>query len=358
MDKVVYILGAGFPACLGLPVMSNFLEKSKDIYFSHKDEYRHFEPIFKMIRELAYIKNFINSDLTNIEEILSILEMGFFVGYSNKQLSAYKKFIKDVIQYYTPKIELDRNNRDIGNWHQYCFGNSRLINIYGYFIANLFQIKINKEREHKLPTGYFLNYIEFLNKKVEYGIITLNYDNFIEDTIDFINEFYNSNKEQKLFLSNDYYEIDVNSNKINYAKLHGSISSEIILPTWNKKDSNKIVDTWKLAYEMLKDANQIRIIGYSLPISDNYVRYLLSIALNNSTHLKKIDIITIDKDNQTKNRYEDLIIFKNFRFKNAPFENFLQKIYPPNLNTLQSKKTFIVLDSDILEENHENFFVT
>ena len=31
-EKVVYILGAGFSAQFGLPVMSNFLEKSKDMY--------------------------------------------------------------------------------------------------------------------------------------------------------------------------------------------------------------------------------------------------------------------------------------------------------------------------------------
>lgn len=32
VENVVYILGAGFPAQFGLPIMSNFLEKSKDMY--------------------------------------------------------------------------------------------------------------------------------------------------------------------------------------------------------------------------------------------------------------------------------------------------------------------------------------
>jgi hypothetical protein len=34
MKNVVYVLGAGFSAYAGLPVMSNFIEKAKDIYFS------------------------------------------------------------------------------------------------------------------------------------------------------------------------------------------------------------------------------------------------------------------------------------------------------------------------------------
>jgi hypothetical protein len=32
VDRVVYLLGAGFSAPLGLPVMSNFLMKSKDLF--------------------------------------------------------------------------------------------------------------------------------------------------------------------------------------------------------------------------------------------------------------------------------------------------------------------------------------
>lgn len=41
-EKVVYILGAGFSAPLGLPVMSNFLVKSKDLYFSDTEKYKRF----------------------------------------------------------------------------------------------------------------------------------------------------------------------------------------------------------------------------------------------------------------------------------------------------------------------------
>ena len=46
MEKVVYILGAGFSAPLGLPVISNFYEKSKDLYFSDTIQYKYFIKIF------------------------------------------------------------------------------------------------------------------------------------------------------------------------------------------------------------------------------------------------------------------------------------------------------------------------
>ena len=33
MEKITYVLGAGFSAPLGIPVMRDFLTKSKDLYF-------------------------------------------------------------------------------------------------------------------------------------------------------------------------------------------------------------------------------------------------------------------------------------------------------------------------------------
>ncbi|MDR2783481.1 MAG: hypothetical protein LBB48_06525 [Treponema sp.] len=38
MKNVVYVAGAGFSAYAGLPVMSTFIEKSRDIYFSDSTE--------------------------------------------------------------------------------------------------------------------------------------------------------------------------------------------------------------------------------------------------------------------------------------------------------------------------------
>jgi hypothetical protein len=73
MERVVYLLGAGFSAPLGLPVMSNFLEKSKDMYFETPDRYKYFSDVFNQIRDFSVVKNYYNSDLFNIEEILSIL---------------------------------------------------------------------------------------------------------------------------------------------------------------------------------------------------------------------------------------------------------------------------------------------
>jgi hypothetical protein len=59
MERVVYLLGAGFSAPLGIPVMSNFLTRSKDLYFTDPARFDHFKEVFDTINELSVIKTFL-----------------------------------------------------------------------------------------------------------------------------------------------------------------------------------------------------------------------------------------------------------------------------------------------------------
>jgi hypothetical protein len=369
LEKIVYILGAGFSAPLGLPVMSNFIEKSKDMYFTSDNQFQHFDAIYKLIREVAYLKNFINSDLHNIEEILSILEMGHLVGDNGKEIENYKTFIKDVIQFYTPKIELERQTQQQSNWLTTAFGQNKLINYYAYFILSLLQVKIGQATDQDFrESKYYYSEFSESNNNIDYGIITLNYDLIIENTLNFLNDNYPLRDKRKFEIENTSNN-NIENNKLKIAKLHGCILSDIIPPTWNKSSSqsNYVRNAWKLAYEMLVNANQIRIIGYSMPLSDSYIKYLLSIAFKNSMHLKKIDVLTLDSDDTTYLRYQKLFSFPKFQLKNCKFEDFLMRTYETeslhNRVTRSSKKnpihtyniSEIDMTSSILENAHRQF---
>ena len=68
MENVVYILGVGFSAPLGLPVISNFLEKAHDIYEEHREEYPNFEKVFQSIKKkLACIALVYDADLITLK---------------------------------------------------------------------------------------------------------------------------------------------------------------------------------------------------------------------------------------------------------------------------------------------------
>lgn len=91
MSNTVFILGAGASCEYGLPLISNFLERSKELYdrtkaSEYKDDYKR---VFKAIGNLQNVnsKSFIN--IYNIEEVLSAFEMGRMInklpGISKKE---------------------------------------------------------------------------------------------------------------------------------------------------------------------------------------------------------------------------------------------------------------------------------
>ena len=101
MEKITYLLGAGFSAPAGLPLMSNFILKAKETYYSNNKKYAYFQRIFNKIDELSKIKNFFNSDLYNIEEVLSLFETESILYRNTKFRKDFIQFISDVIEYYT-----------------------------------------------------------------------------------------------------------------------------------------------------------------------------------------------------------------------------------------------------------------
>lgn len=358
IEKVVYILGAGFSAPLGLPVMSNFLEKSKDIYFgstSPERDYPHFTKVFNTITTMHIAKSFFKADLSNIEEILSILEMStaFSTGQSTK---FFKKYIIDVINYFTPMIE-ENSNLKIHDWYERIFGYNELDNHYGCFVLSLFSTLFGRDltRDHG-ENIYIFPFELFHESKAMYSIVTLNYDMVLENFCKYINENFNFDDHIKFINSN---EENTHPYQPYLIKLHGSVDSvKIIPPTWNKVLKDKIIkNAWKTAYLKLKEANYIRFIGYSLPTTDSYIKYLLKSSIIHSKHLKKLDVICLDnQDNSVKKRFEEFIDFHNYRFASANVIDYLKinfnnRIKIKSTNN-QNERTILYNN---LEASHENF---
>jgi hypothetical protein len=338
MEKVVYLLGAGFSAPLGLPVMSNFLTKSKDMYYENPNNYPHFQEVFDTIKEMSFIKNYFSTDLFNIEEILSILEMGEYLE-GGQLKDTFLKYISDVISHYTPPILGHPPGRVPGNWYDFLFGTDRLWESYGRFVGNLGNITFK-------PSGssFTGNYSDIIcqpatKPKIHYSIITLNYDLILETVIKFLNDNYAKGRIG-----------------LQIAKLHGSIDTGVIVPpTWSKGVNRQIVPAWKEAYKLLTEANHLRIIGYSLPTADAYIKYLLKAAVMNAPHLKNIDVVCLDDyKHSTQDRYQEFITFAYFRFFNANVTDYLRNV--EQHNRVPDSKARYGFGLENLEEAHRKFF--
>ena len=189
MEKVVYLLGAGFSAPLGLPVMSTFLIKSKDAFAQDPEKYAHFSKVFETIKDMNACKSYFEADLFNIEEILSILEMQEGVEASSVTRS-FTQYIKDVVQHYTPRprpptVPPNDNTKGI-SWHNEIFGTDTW-STYGAFVANLFGVQANITWQNPNDSGY-IRFMRAQKQVADYSVITLNYDSVLEDVCSFVNQ--------------------------------------------------------------------------------------------------------------------------------------------------------------------------
>lgn len=310
-ENVVYILGAGFSAEFGLPVMSNFLEKSKDMYSYSQVKpplpklsgvnFENFSAVYDKRRKLAECMCYYEADLLNIEEILSLLDMDQLVDGGEETGVDFRRFIADVIKYYTPAPPADISTLE---------GYEHLKN----FILRLFRRDINE-----LTMG------SIDNSAPNYAVLSFNYDRILEDSLNKIFENFSNNYfnfSDCCCTSTDHY--------IPLIKIHGDVENpeSIVAPTWRKNFSfEDASNPWRLAGEILKKANHIRIIGYSLPVTDSYLKYFLKWSTIHDQNLKSIDVICLDDAKQSiEKRYRDFIRFPKFKFHNKSTGEYLEEI--------------------------------
>ena len=112
-------------------------------------------------------------------------------------------------------------------------------------------------------------------------------------------------------------------------KLHGCVDdpSSIVTPTYRKhfqdSDDCQSSSRWLEAGKLLCGANHIRIIGYSLPETDAYIKYFLKWSALNPKNLKSIDVICYDPDGSVEAHYRQFIISRKFHFCNCKVEAYL-----------------------------------
>lgn len=350
MEHVVYLLGAGFSAPLGLPVMRTFLMKSKDMYAAEPGQYPHFRQVFECIDELSRIQSYFDADLFNIEEILSILEMRDQIGGKTTS-RRFAKYIADVIEHYTPPPPGPPGISS--NWYEYPLTGPWLP--YFYFVLSLLNVSVTINTHE---SGARFTVSRDRSAAAHYSIVTLNYDQLFETWSQFLTlhyhgggRFYFATQRRKAPQEGDH--------AVRLFKLHGSVDSEnIMAPTWNKGVPKSMAALWQEAHDVLTSANQIRIIGYSLPVADAYIKYLLKSAVVRAPNLKAIDVLCLDQTGATRNRYKEFIRFGYTRFVSADVVEYLMAARTPTING--AKGQYVGRSPSVsfqhLEAAHEQFF--
>lgn len=80
----------------------------------------------------------------------------------------------------------------------------------------------------------------------------------------------------------------------------------IVPPSWNKADYHSALsDVWAAAAKHLSEAEQIFILGYSLPETDSFFRHLYALGCVGNKPLRRIAVY--NPDEATNNRFKALL---------------------------------------------------
>lgn len=324
----VFVLGAGASRTAGAPLMHDFIDKASlraavetDSRFKEA-----FTRLFAAITDLQGVHAKAFLDTENIEALFGAVEMGELIGkfgrMSPESITALREaLILAIVRTLDMSIHFPTTERRILAPPAYAE------------LADLIR-KIRSEAR-SIPHTF--------------GILTFNYDIAIDYAL------YSSGLPYSYGLAEEPISLD---GSVPLLKLHGSVNwgvcqrcqepvpltfdkvshphlwdsrasvlfdlgSKIHLvehcsapasgpllvpPTWNKSTHHKrLQNVWRHAAAQLGAAENVFVIGYSLPASDSFFRYLLALGSQSDTRLRRFWVVNPDADGTVQTRFNDII---------------------------------------------------
>ncbi|MHB8092438.1 MAG: hypothetical protein ACYDH8_12720 [Syntrophales bacterium] len=128
--------------------------------------------------------------------------------------------------------------------------------------------------------------------------------------------------------------VPIGSQLVEYFANNNSIDVEtepvIVPPTWNKADYHSALsDVWAAAAKHLSEAEQIFILGYSLPETDSFFRHLYALGCVGSAPLRRIAVFNPDDSGTTDRRFKALLgpgAIARYEYHTMTFENAIDHI--------------------------------
>jgi hypothetical protein len=353
--KTIYILGAGSSHHSGAPLLRDFLLKARLLRERNADlKYKDaFDRTFKWIDSLRAASYYVELDLDNLEHIFSLAEMQKQIGIEDgeQHFSDLRYVVMETLDTCQVRWAGKRYEPD---------------DLYVNFITTLQAINNDRQRRIRDRSSF--------NKDT---IITLNYDVMLDYAMNFHGIQYNyclDNKSEKdsykllkLHGSTNWAHCKHCDNALqivtprplahgrmhigiedgqqvpflmvtsvlpniecNTCKEKGNLEPVVIPPTWSKAVSNTpLANVWKQVVAETSTVFQIVVIGYSMPPTDTFFQYILTLGLSLNANLFRVVIINNDGSNEFKQRYEkvfsrSLIDRGRLNFYSISFEEFVR----------------------------------
>lgn len=363
--KTIYVLGAGASQHTGAPLLRDFLVTAR-LLLEGRSKLKHeesFRKIFEWIDKLRGSAYYVEFDLDNLKHVFSIVEM-------LKQLGDMKGQELSRALTHLVMETLDRTCKL--KWAGNVFEPDTTLSV---FAKNLDGLNTKRGNEIGDQHGAFEKDL----------IITFNYDVMLDYTLYYLSMAPEYCLFNPPFLGNRYRLLKLHGS-INWGlcqdckKTNSSVALQevrptpvapgkmvrpmtpsgtlfemqmmtevlpntpcnscgksnvlepfVIPPTWSKAVGNTpITGVWAQAVKEIETAFQIVVIGYSMPQTDTFFQYLLTLGLANNPKLHRVVIVDRDNSPELKERYAKVFarnLLDRGRLKfltGMTFDNFLR----------------------------------
>jgi NAD-dependent SIR2 family protein deacetylase len=348
MANVVFILGAGASKQAGVPLMLEFLDVAHNLWKSNRVEMakESFETVFNGIAALQSVHSKSVLDIQNVESVFTAFEMAKIFG----------RF---------PTCTVDDIDKLI----------SAMKTVIVHTIEQTLEIPIRGgEIDLPAPYGRFTSLIRELTKearpKESVAIITFNYDVAVDYAFNRMGISFNYCLEDEQVSNTIIVPLLKLHGSLNWARCQNCgnvviqpmptesrttfredrkiilhVSSKkglkhcnlpvlpdpvIVPPTWNKTDYQaSLSNVWVRAAQELSEAENIFVIGYSLPPTDAFFEYLYALGSVGDVTLKKSWVFNPDDTGNVKQRFESLLgpgAHQRFKYFPMTFDKAIDQV--------------------------------
>lgn len=350
MSKTVFILGAGASKEAGAPLMQEFLDVADDLRNAKQtgEMSEDFDLVFKAIYALRPAYANANVDLSNnIESVFAAFEMARLIGQLGnlepEEIDRLPRAMRRVIELTLEvaiKLQVtDKRVRppipyeafaellkDISN-SRAASSNSASVITFNYDLCIDYALHFKS-----VPTNYCLDTTGTSGIKLLKLHGSLNWARCPECckvTAWRMDKFF-SNRNWTIWEETKDVILNIAS-QIKQYKHCGEVPAEepyVVPPIWNKTEYHEhLKPVWQAATNELHEAENIIICGYSLPLTDQFFRFLYALGTVGQVRLKKFYVF--DPNPEVGNRFRDLlgpVVKDRFIFSNSPFSHAIGKV--------------------------------
>jgi hypothetical protein len=360
MSNVVFVFGAGASRQVGAPIMEDFLDTADQLWRTGTvDSVREcFELVFKAIGKLQLVHSKSQLDIKNIEAVFAAFEMAKtinrFPNYNSEDIDnliqSMKVLIVKTLEHTIPFPVIDKSITIPSPYRDFTdlilFFRERAkpplsvsIITFNYDIVVDFSL---------FSSGFSIDYslgdpcpVNSLPLLKLHG--SINWANCIEckNVIPWKFDEYQKKYSFQLLGNPAAALIPIGSQLTKFEHCGTRVDSTpvIIPPTWNKTEYHRTLSkVWSRAAHELSDAENIFVIGYSLPETDLFFHYLYSLGTVGDVPFKRFWVFNPDESGKVENRFSKMLGSGALdRFKYFPI-NFSEAL--PEIKKAFEGKTF------------------